>query len=73
MAKKLKIAAIVIFSVFLLIIIFQNTETVETKLLFKTVAMSRALLLIIVFIAGFAAGIIGTSYIMRKSKKEGKK
>ena len=67
--KKLKIVLVIVISVLALIIFFQNTEIVETKLLFMTVAMSRALLLILTFGLGFATGLITTSYIMRKPKK----
>jgi uncharacterized integral membrane protein len=67
--KKAKMIAIVIISLLALIVFIQNTEAVETKLLFMTVTMSRALLLISTFLMGFAAGVITTSYILRKTKK----
>ena len=66
--KKAKIIVIAVICVLALIIIFQNTESVDTKLLFKTVTMSRALLLIMTFIMGFAAGLI-TSYVAKRSAK----
>jgi len=67
--KKVKIIIIVIISLVALIIFFQNTELVETKLLFVTVTMSRALLLMLTFIMGFAGGLITASYVLRKSSK----
>ncbi len=70
--KKLKIVAIVVISILALVVFLQNTDSVETRLLFMTVTMSRALLLILTFILGFAAGIITTSYVLRKSPKAGK-
>jgi len=66
--KKAKIVGIIVISILVLIIFLQNTEAVETKLLFATVSMSRALLLILTFIAGFATGLITMSYIQRKTK-----
>ena len=70
--KKLKIITIVVISLLALVVFLQNTDSVETKLLFMTVTMSRALLLILTFILGFAAGIITTSYVLRKPPKAGK-
>lgn len=66
--KKVKIVGIIVVSILVSIIFLQNTEAVETKLLFATVSMSRALLLILTFIAGFATGLITMSYIQRKTK-----
>jgi len=68
--KKLKITAIIVISILTLIVILQNTASVETKLLLVTVTMSRALLLIMTFIMGFVTGLI-TSYVLKKSKKSG--
>ena len=65
--KKAKVIGIILISILALIIFLQNTESVETKLLFMTVTMSRALLLILTFLVGFAAGVVTTSYILRKS------
>jgi len=67
--KKVKIVLIIIISILALIIFLQNTEAVETKLLFITVTMSRALLLILTFGVGFATGLITMSYMSRKPKK----
>jgi putative membrane protein len=65
--KKVKIILIIIISVLALIVFLQNTETVQTKLLFMSVTMPRALLLILTFLMGFVAGLITTSIILRKS------
>jgi putative membrane protein len=67
--KKVKIILIIIISVLALIVFLQNTETVQTKLLFMSVTMPRALLLILTFLMGFVAGLITTSIILRKSGK----
>ena len=66
--KKAKIVVITVISILALIIILQNTKSVETKILFMTVTMSRALLLIMTFVMGFATGLI-TSYLIKKSNK----
>jgi len=67
--KKAKIAVIIVISILALIIFLQNTEAVETKLLFATVTMSRALLLMLTFIMGFVGGLITASSILRKIDK----
>jgi uncharacterized integral membrane protein len=69
--KKAKLAAVVVLSILAVVIVLQNTEVTQTRILFMTVQMSRALLLILTFALGFVAGILGTSFSMRKktSKK----
>ena len=66
--KKVKIIIIVIISLLALIVFLQNTEVVETRLLFMTIKMSRALLLILTFGLGFTAGLI-VSYMLKKPGK----
>jgi uncharacterized integral membrane protein len=67
--RKVKIILIIIISVLALIVFLQNTETVQTKLLFASITMPRALLLLLTFLMGFIAGLITTSIILRKSGK----
>jgi uncharacterized integral membrane protein len=68
--KKVKLIAIVVISILAFIIFLQNTESVETKILFMKVAMPRAILLISTFLVGFVAGTITTSMLLRKSEKK---
>jgi len=63
--NKVKIIIVVVISILALIIFVQNTAVVETKLLFMTIKMSRALLLLLTFGLGFATGII-VSYMLKK-------
>jgi uncharacterized integral membrane protein len=67
--KKTKVVALIALPILAVIVFLQNTEAVETKLLFMTVTMSRALLLILTFAVGFAAGLIAMSYLLRKPAK----
>ena len=67
--KKTKLVGVIVFCVVAVIIFLQNTETVETRILLLTVSMSRALLLILTFIAGLVAGMIATTQFFRKPKK----
>jgi uncharacterized integral membrane protein len=68
--KKAKIIIITVVSILALIIIFQNRESVKTKLLFMTVEMSRALLLILTFGLGFITGLV-VSFLVKKTKQAG--
>ena len=56
--RKAKIAVVVIIALLLLIVIFQNTEAVETKILFVTIAMPRALLLVVMMLIGLVVGVL---------------
>jgi uncharacterized integral membrane protein len=67
--KKAKIIVILIVSLLALVVSLQNTEAVQTKLLFTTITMPRVLLLILTFIAGFVAGLITASQVLGKSRK----
>ena len=53
-----------------LVIILQNTRAVETRLLFMTISMPMALLLIITFVAGFASGTLFVGNMMKKTDKK---
>jgi riboflavin transporter FmnP len=66
--KKTKIIIIAVVSILALIIIFQNREVTTTKLLFMTVEMSRALLLILTFGLGFITGLV-VSFMVKKTGK----
>ena len=64
--KKAKVVVIIIILLLALIVFLQNTNAVETKLLFMTITMPRVLLLMLTFIMGFIGGLIAASYILRK-------
>ncbi len=53
---KIKLVVIAILAVLVLIIALQNTAKVETKLLFATVTMPRAILLFVMLAIGFVVG-----------------
>ena len=56
-------------SVLMIVVILQNTEAVETKLLFVSISMPRALLLLITLLIGFVCGILLAGRIGRSKKK----
>ena len=68
---KVKLYAGLALIAIVLIVIFQNTEPVETKLLFFTVIMPRAALLAVTMLIGVATGILVTfSLANRLSRKK---
>ncbi len=64
--NKIKIAAAAVVAILAIIVIFQNTEVVETRLLFITVSMPRALLLIVTLLLGVLLGLMTAVRIRRK-------
>lgn len=68
MAQKLKIVGIAILALLVLIIVLQNTESVETKLLFISIWMPRAALLFGVAVIGFIAGLFTAGKFAKQKK-----
>jgi uncharacterized membrane protein YciS (DUF1049 family) len=66
--KKVKLVALVVLLVFTIIIVFQNSEPVEARILLLKVQMSRALLLMLTFALGLVTGILVSTILMRKKK-----
>lgn len=67
--KKAKVIAIIVISILILIVFFQNRGDVKAKLLFATITMPLVLLLILVFLLGFVGGLITASHVLRRPKK----
>jgi uncharacterized integral membrane protein len=55
---KLKVIAVLLAVVLMTIIVIQNTEVVETRVLFLTMRLPRALLLALTFAAGAIVGLL---------------
>jgi len=68
--NKLKIVGIAVIVLFVVIVVLQNTQAVETKLLFLTVTMPNAVLLFGTLIIGSATGVL-TAGIMVSRVKQG--
>ena len=67
MMQKIKLVVIAILAVLVLIVALQNTANVETKLLFATVTMPRAILLFVMLVIGFVIGwLSGARYSIKK-------
>jgi uncharacterized integral membrane protein len=65
---KVKLVVLIVVVVLAVIIFFQNTETVETRILLLRFQMSRALLLMLTFLLGLLAGVLLTTNVLRKKK-----
>jgi len=67
-AAKTKLLALCILAVLLVVIVFQNTESVETKILFVAITMPRAVLILVTSLLGFASGVLVAVLFSRKTK-----
>ena len=67
--NKLKIVGIAVIVLIVLIVVLQNTQDVETKLLFLTVTMPNAALLFGTLIIGFAIGVLTAGHIVSSAKR----
>jgi uncharacterized integral membrane protein len=68
-AMKPKIITGLILGVLIIIILFQNTKTMELQLYFWTISMPKIILILLVLIIGFLSGYI-TAKIMSKKKNK---
>ncbi|MFT5284643.1 MAG: putative integral membrane protein [Planctomycetota bacterium] len=68
--KSLKTYGVAVLLVLVVIVVFQNTETVETKLLFATLSLPRALLLISTLLVGIVIGLVLATRLPGKSKAQ---
>jgi uncharacterized integral membrane protein len=65
--QKAKHILWIILLILVVIVILQNTASVETKILFVTITMPRAVLLFITGVLGYAIGAITTLSLCKKS------
>ena len=64
--KRAKIIAILVLALSVAIILLQNTESVETKILFLSFTMPRAVLLFLTALIGFILGVLSSLSVGRK-------
>ncbi len=67
MLKKIKLYTGLVLLAAVIILVFQNTQAVETKFLFMTMTMPRAALLAITMLIGIFIGILITLSISGKT------
>jgi len=63
-----KIVILIILTLLLIVVVLQNTQNIETKILFFTFQMPRALLLFMTTILGFLLGLTVSYWILNKNK-----
>jgi len=66
--KNAKLVATLVLAVLVVIVALQNTEEVETRVLFATLTMSRALLIAVTFGSGAVVGLVGGLWIARSRR-----
>ena len=67
--ERFKLISIAVLVVLGMIIILQNTQPVETRILFMTITMPRAILLMGTTLIGFALGVLVSFLFQKKEKK----
>jgi uncharacterized integral membrane protein len=68
--ERFKLVSIAVLVILGVIIILQNTQPVETRILFMTITMPRAILLMGTTLIGFALGVL-VSFLFQKKEKKG--
>ncbi len=64
--KRAKIIGILVLALAVAIIVLQNSESVETKILFFSFTMPRAVLLFLTTLIGFILGVLSSLSVGRK-------
>jgi uncharacterized integral membrane protein len=67
--NQLKVVAIAVLAVVVVIVVLQNTQAVETKLLFLTLTLPNAVLLFGTLIVGFTIGVLTAGHIVSLAKR----
>lgn len=67
--KQLRLVVLVVLTLLIAVLALQNTETVDTRLLFATVSMPRAVLIFTSAAIGFLLGVLASVFWARKSEK----
>lgn len=70
--ERFKLISAAILALLGIIIILQNTEPVETKLLFLSITMPRAILLLGTTLIGFSLGVIASFFFRRREEPQKK-
>ena len=70
--NRIKLIFIAVIAILSIIIIIQNNQPVDTDILFWSFTMSRTLLLLLMTIIGFVAGVITVFMHTGKKDKVGK-
>jgi putative membrane protein len=69
MWQKIKIVVVAVLALLAVIVVLQNTEQVETKLLFVSLTMPRAALLCGTLVIGFLLGALASGQLVARGQK----
>jgi uncharacterized integral membrane protein len=69
MWQKVQVVFGAVLALVIVIVVLQNTEQVETKLLFVSVTMPRAALLFGTLVVGFVLGALMGGQLLSRAKK----
>jgi uncharacterized integral membrane protein len=67
--NTLKVIAISAIALLAIVLVLQNTQSVETKLLFLTLTLPNAALLFGTLVLGFALGVLAAGHIVSNAKR----
>lgn len=67
--EKAKVVFAAIAMLLTLIVVLQNTETVETSILFMTISLPRAALLFGTMVIGFLLGVLTSGRILARKQR----
>jgi uncharacterized integral membrane protein len=70
--NKFVIVVMAVIGLLALIVVLQNTEAVNTKILFLTVTMPGAALLFGTLLIGFVLGVGAAAWLVRKPRERGR-
>jgi len=70
MVPRIRIVIAIVVAILAVIVVLQNTQAVETKLLLVTITMPRAVLLFVTLLVGFALGLITATWFSRRPPKK---
>ena len=68
--NRVRTGLIALVAVFALVVVLQNTESVDTRLLFVTVSLPRAVLLIVTLIVGLLLGLFAANWRRQEPDKK---
>ncbi|MDA1053438.1 MAG: LapA family protein [Planctomycetota bacterium] len=72
MIQKLKVAGIAVLALLVLIVVLQNTDAVETNILFFTITMPGAALIFGAAVVGFIIGVFTAGKLLTRMKAKAK-
>ena len=56
--QKVKVLLLAVVALLIIVVVLQNTQAVETRILFITVTMPRVVLLLVTLLVGFVLGLV---------------